>query len=218
MNIGFVLYLAAPNTAFKRAAIPHLKQQFPGEWAQIWRSTRDWQSRLAPGRPRHSAMVNILMRQMEWNCALYRALKDHGLSHDEAGALVETVGLDVYRPLPAAWFQLSRLRSAKHDTRVKWLFGLMTRYFFAPPFIHRHLPPKPGEVVAFDVTLCPLADYFKDQGVPELTPYAACRLDLAAAHAYGVDLVRTQTIAEGAEHCDFRWKLPATEGDRASGA
>lgn len=173
MNIGSILYAAAPNTAFRRVAHRRLKVQFPGEWAQVWRATRDWQSRLAPSRPRHSASINLMMRQTEWHCALYRALKDHGMSHEEAGAFVEAVGLDVYQPVPAAWFKLSRLRSAKRETRVKWLFGLMTRYFFSSPFIHRHLPSETG--VAFDVTLCPLADYFKDQGVPELTPYAACR-------------------------------------------
>jgi hypothetical protein len=64
--------------------------------------------------------------------------------------------------------------------------------------------------VAFDVTLCPLADYFKDQGVPELTPHAACNLDYGAAREFGVELVRSQSIADGAAHCDFRWKLPAT--------
>ena len=211
MNIGFILYLAAPNTAFRRVARRRLKVQFPNEWAQVWRSTRDWQSRLAPSRPRHSASVNIMMRQMEWNCALYRALTDHGMSQDDAGALVEAIGFDVYQPIPAALFKLSRLCSAKRETRVKWIFGMKTRYFFSSPFIHRHLPSKTG--VAFDVTRCPLADYFKDQGVPELTPYAACRLDFAAARAYGVDLVRSQTIAEGAEYCDFRWKFQTSGAD-----
>ena len=211
MNIGLILYLCAPNTAFKRAAIPQLKMRFPEEWAQIWDSTQAWQSRLAPTRPRHSASVNIMMRQMEWNCALYRTLKDHGLSHGEAGQLVEAVGLDVYRPSPLALFKFSRLRSAKHDRRVKWVLGLLTRHFFSSPFIHRHLPLEPGEVVAFDVTLCPLANYFKDQGVPELTPYAACNLDHAAARAFGVDLVRSQTIADGSEYCDFRWRFKASE-------
>ena len=148
---------------------------------------------------------------MEWNCALYRALKDHGLSHDEAGPLVETVGLDVYRPSPDVLFKLSRLRSAKLDTRVKWVLGLLTRHFFSSPFIHRHLPPEPGEVVAFDVTVCPLADYFKAQGLPKLTPYAACNLDHGAARVFGVDLVRSQTIAGGAEYCDFRWRFPGPD-------
>ena len=68
-------------------------------------------------------------------------------------------------------------------------------------------------MVAFDVTRCPLAEYYKDQGVPELTPYGACRLDFAVARAYHVELHRMQTIAEGAEYCDFRWKLPIAEVD-----
>jgi hypothetical protein len=64
--------------------------------------------------------------------------------------------------------------------------------------------------VAFDVTLCPFADYFKDQGVPELTPHASCNLDYGAAREFGVELVRSQTIVDGAAYCDFRWKFPAT--------
>ena len=135
------------------------------------------------------------------------------MSHDEAGALVETVGLDVYRPVPDTLFKLSRLRSAKWETRIKWIFGMKTRFFFSSPFIHRHLPAETGVAVAFDVTRCPLAGYFKGQGVPELTPYAACNLDHAAADAYGVDLVRSQTIAGGSEYCDFRWKYPASQAD-----
>jgi hypothetical protein len=67
--------------------------------------------------------------------------------------------------------------------------------------------------VAFDVTLCPLADYFKDQGVPELTEPAAGNLDYRMAREWGVELVRTQTIADGAAYCDFRWKFPAAGAD-----
>ena len=50
------------------------------------------------------------------------------MSQAEAGAIVETIMLEVYQPVPAAWFKLSRLRSAKRETRVKWLLGMMTRY------------------------------------------------------------------------------------------
>jgi hypothetical protein len=148
---------------------------------------------------------------MEWSCALYRAAQEHGMSQAEAGALVEAIMSDVFQPVPAALFKLSRLRSAKRETRVKWLLGMMTRYFFSSPFRHRHLPSEAG--VGFDVTLCPLANYFKDQGIPELTPHAACNLDYYAAREYGVDLVRSQTIADGAAHCDFRWKFTASGAD-----
>jgi len=210
MSIGFLLFYA-PDTTFRRAASHRLQAHFADKSVQVWRSTRTWQSRLAPNRPRHSTSVNLMMRYMEWSCALYRAVQEHGMSQAEAGALVETIMLDAYQPVPAAWFKLSRLRSAKRETRVKWLLDSLTRHFYTSPFHHRHLPSEAG--VAFDVTLCPLADYLKDQGVPELTPHAACNLDYCAAREFGVELDRSQTIADGAAYCDFRWKFPATGAD-----
>ena len=210
MSMRFLLWYA-PDTAFRRAASHRLEAHFPDKSAQVWRSTRSWQSRLAPSRPRHSASVNLLMRYMEWSNALYRAVQEHGMSQAEAAVFVEETMWDVFQPVTAALFKLSRLRSAKRETRVKWILGMITRYFFASPFRHRHLPSETG--VSFDVTLCPLADYFKDQGVPELTEPAAGNLDYRMAREWGVELVRTQTIADGAAHCDFRWKFPATRAD-----
>jgi len=146
------------------------------------------------------------MRYYEWNLSLYRALEEQGMSEVEAGEFVETVGAAYYQPVAAAMFKLSRLRSAKRETRIKWIFGMITRYFFTPPFVHRHLPSDTG--VAFNVTVCPAADYFKNQGVsPEVTAHCACNLDYCMAREYGIELVRSQTIANGAEYCDFRWKF-----------
>jgi len=151
------------------------------------------------------------MRYFERNLSLYRAVQGHGMSQVEAGEFVETVAAEYDPPMAAAMFKFSRLRSAKRETRVKGIFGIITRHFFAPPFVHRHLPSDTG--VAFDVTVCPLVDYFKDQGVPELTAHAACNLDYCMAREFGIELVRTQTIANGAEYCDFRWKFPETGAD-----
>jgi hypothetical protein len=206
MSFGFFLYYA-PDTNFRRTASRQLQAHFPDNSTQVWDSTRTWQSRLAPSRPRHSASVDGWLRYMEWGLALNRALQEHGMSQDEAGALVEAVLSDIYQPVTDTFFKLSRLRSANRETRVKWIFGMITRYFFTAPFIHRHLPSEAG--VSFDVTLCPFADYYKEQGVPELTPHASCNLDYCLARSCGIDLVRTQTIAEGAEYCDFRWRFPA---------
>ncbi len=206
MSIGLLRWYA-PDGTFRRAANHRLKVHFSDTVVQIWNSTRTWQSRLAPSRPHYSASVNLMMRYTEWCCALYRALQEQGMNQAEACELVETIMADIYQPVPAALFKLSRLRSAHRETRVKWLMSMITRYFFSSPFRHQHLPSEAG--VAFDVTLCPLADYFNDQGVPELTQHAACHLDYCAAHELGVDLIRTQTIADGAAHCDFRWNFPA---------
>ncbi|MCP4757449.1 MAG: L-2-amino-thiazoline-4-carboxylic acid hydrolase [Proteobacteria bacterium] len=206
MSIG-ILRWYTPAATFRRAASHRLQEYFPDTSVQVWHATRTWQTRLMPNRPRHSASVNLMIRWSEWCCALYRALQEHGKSQAESGAIVETIMMDAYRPVAAGMFKISRLRGAKRETRLKLILGLLTRYFFSSPFIHRHLPSETG--VAFDVTLCPFADYFKDQGVPELTPHAACNLDHCLAHAFGVDLVRTQTIADGSAYCDFRWIFPA---------
>ena len=210
MSIGFLLWYA-PDAAFRRAASHRLQAHFPDRSVQVWSSTRTWQSRLAPNRPRHSTSVNLMMRYVEWSCALYRAVQEHGMSQAEAAVLVETIMWDVFQPVTAALFKLSRLRSAKRETRVKWLLDMMIRRFFTSPFCHRTVPSKTG--VEFDVLVCPLADYFKDQGVPELTEPAAGNLDYRMAREWGVELVRTQTIADGAAYCDFRWKLPAAGAD-----
>ena len=210
MSVGLFRWYA-PDANFRRSASNRLKEHFPDKSVQVWDSTRSWQHQLAPNRPRHSASVNLMMRYMEWSCALYRAVQEHGMSQAEAAVLVETIMWDVFQPVTAALFKLSRLRSAKRETRVKWLLGMMTRRFFTSPFCHRHLPSETG--MAFDVTRCPLADYFKDQGVPELTEPAAGNLDYRMAREWGVELVRTQTIADGAECCDFRWKFPAARSN-----
>jgi hypothetical protein len=88
VSIGFLLFYA-PTTAYRRVASRRLEARFPDTSAQVWHSTRTWQSRLAPNRPRHSASVNLLMRYMEWSCALYRAVQEHGMSQTEAATLVE---------------------------------------------------------------------------------------------------------------------------------
>ena len=134
------------------------------------------------------------------------------MSKSEAATLVETIMTDVYRPVPAAIFKLSRLRSAKRDVRIRWILGMVTHHFLPdPPFCYRQLPSETG--VAFDVTVCPFADYFEYQGVPELTEPAAGNMDYVMAREWGVELVRTRTIADGAAYCDFRWKFPAARAD-----
>lgn len=209
MSVGFLLFFMAPDTAYRRGARRHIKTHFPDQSVQVWRSTCNWQSQLAPKRPRHSgsAGVDFEMRYLEWSCALYRAVQEHGMNQAEAAALVETIMTEVYRPVPAAVFKFSRLRSAERETRVRWILGMVTRHFLpAPPFCYRYLPSEKG--LAWDVTACPYANYFNDQGVPELAGPAACNLDYCMAREWGIELVRTQTIANGATYCDFRWKFP----------
>jgi hypothetical protein len=165
MSMG-ILRWYLPDANFRRAVTHRLQTHFPDKSEQVWRSTRNWQSRLAPNRPRHSASVNLMMRYLEWSFALYRAVQEHSMSQAEAGECVETIMLEVYQPVPAAMFKRSRLRSAKRETRVKWLLGMITRYFFTSPFQHRYLPSKTS--VAFDVTFVRLLTTSRNRVSPSL--------------------------------------------------
>ncbi len=67
--------------------------------------------------------------------------------------------------------------------------------------------PEKGHLLDFNVTRCGMLKFLTDQGVPELTN-VICRLDFHMAENFlpkCAKLVRTQTIAEGAECCDFRY-------------
>ena len=61
----------------------------------------------------------------------------------------------------------------------------------------------------FKVTGCRYADFYKKLGVPELGFLFACAQDYAMTQAFSPDLefTRTQTIMQGASHCDFRYQV-----------
>jgi len=72
---------------------------------------------------------------------------------------------------------------------------------------YEFLPTESGHFLDFNVTRCGMVKFLSDQGIPELTP-VICRLDFHMAENFlpkCARLVRTQTIAEKANFCDFRY-------------
>lgn len=208
MGVASALQLCAPSLAFRRAASRALAREMSRDRAaRIWDATKVHQAELRKARPRHSLGVNVVLRFFEWDCALFMAARREGLSSGEAGRLVEEINWDLFEPLTALSFSASRLRSKNLRTRVEWVLDLMFGVVFTAPFQRTTLPSTRD--VSFDVTVCPLAEYFNDRGVPELTRYAACSLDYRMAKQWGVSLERTRTIAEGHTLCDFRFRIPS---------
>ncbi len=66
---------------------------------------------------------------------------------------------------------------------------------------------------AMNVTGCRYAEFYKELGEPELGFLLVCSADFDTAEGFDPDikLTRTQTIMQGAGHCDFRYR-------RANGA
>src|SRR5688572_15569653 len=60
---------------------------------------------------------------------------------------------------------------------------------------------------SFNVTRCRYAEMYRALGIPELGALLSCNRDFALVEGFNRDvkLTRTQTIMEGATHCDFRF-------------
>lgn len=71
------------------------------------------------------------------------------------------------------------------------------------------------DAFAFDVKRCAYAEFYKALGEPDLGFLLICTADFAIAEGFGPDikLTRTQTIMQGASHCDFRYRRDA-DGSR----
>ena len=65
----------------------------------------------------------------------------------------------------------------------------------------------------FNVTRCRFAEFYKELGIPELGQLLSCNRDFALSEGISseLELERSQTIMEGAPHCDFRFRLKDTQ-------
>ena len=66
---------------------------------------------------------------------------------------------------------------------------------------------KSKETLDFNVTRCRYAEFYQELGLPELGYLFHCNRDFAMVEGFSPNLTlkRTQTIMEGAKHCDFRF-------------
>ncbi len=66
-----------------------------------------------------------------------------------------------------------------------------------------------AETMEFNVAGCRYAEFFRALGEPELGALLLCDADVYVAEVGGPDLEfrRTQTIMQGAQYCDFRYRM-----------
>ena len=81
---------------------------------------------------------------------------------------------------------------------------------FPEDFVYDFVAPGPGDNFEFgiDYKACGFCKFAARHGDKEILPNI-CGLDFDAYAARGIHLVRTQTLAGGADHCNFRFsRLP----------
>jgi hypothetical protein len=69
------------------------------------------------------------------------------------------------------------------------------------------------QALDFNVTRCRFAEMYRALGLEDLGGLLSCGRDAAMIEGFNpdVELTRTQTIMEGAGHCDFRYRIRRDE-------
>ncbi len=73
------------------------------------------------------------------------------------------------------------------------------------------------EALSFNVTRCRYAEMYRALGLADLGASLSCQRDFSLVEGFNseIELTRTQTLMEGAPHCNFRFRAPSrppTEG------
>lgn len=125
------------------------------------------------------------------------------LGEERAYAIVRKALGDVYRKAGEAWWQ----RQQGPDPGDK-LAAAFER-FAKGDALDYNVRKQTADRFEADVTGCRYARFFHEIGEPELGFLLACSADYPMAEGFGdgVELTRTQTIMQGASHCDFRYAV-----------
>jgi len=124
------------------------------------------------------------------------------LGKERANALVRKVLGDVYRRLGEQWWQ------AKESTHVGENMALAFASFAEGDAVEYSVRAQSQDTYEIDVTRCRYAQFYRELGEPELGFLLVCSSDFPFAEGFGPDikLTLTQTIMQGASHCDFRYR------------
>lgn len=124
------------------------------------------------------------------------------LGEEQANAIVRKALGELYRKLGEKWW---RARSSSNlGENIASAFGT----YAAGNGLDYEVIKQSPDAFESNVTGCRYAQFYKELGVPELGFLLVCSADYPVAEGFGADirLTRTQTIMQGASHCDFRYK------------
>jgi L-2-amino-thiazoline-4-carboxylic acid hydrolase-like protein len=123
------------------------------------------------------------------------------LGETRANALVRGVLGDIYRRLG------EEFRRTKNEKDLGKVMASAWRTYAREDALEYEVIEQSQDAFAIDVTGCRYAEFFRELGEPELGFLLVCSGDFAIAEAFpGIELTSTQTIMQGASHCDFRYK------------
>jgi len=141
--------------------------------------------------------------------ALYKAMKARGLTARETGKIIYDAVVAVIGQLP---FSPSGPPSPEFVRKRKEEAARSQERRYSGDWVWEFVEGNGDEFdYGYDFLECGVQKYYQAQGAGELLPYF-CFLDFVTARASGQVLMRSMTLAEGGEKCDFRFR--SAEGNQ----
>ena len=124
------------------------------------------------------------------------------LGEERANALVRSALGDIYRRFGEEFW-----RTKNEKSLGKAVASAFATYARDDALDYRVIEQS-EDAFEFDVTRCRYAEFYQELGEPELGFLLVCSADFSVAEGFGPDvkLTRTQTIMQGAGHCDFHYR------------
>jgi hypothetical protein len=206
-NLGQLL---ADNEPFLNAMKQVAKGHFPQDERLLPMLQDAWNLfvRWVPGLPYIGGKENFLTGNLVFGAMIlcvYLELRKLAYTNEQIGLLVYETQVAVSPPAPVSppsKEEIAQIITRRRDTAERSQIHPYA-YDWQTTFIE-------GDQVSFDWGVdyhtCGICRLYQDNGAADFTCYC-CFLDLPSYTSRGIGLVRTKTLAGGAEKCDFRFNL-----------
>jgi hypothetical protein len=179
---------------------PIHRDRFPrGEIGRVLRDAFGDYDRQRPGVPfEREAGARLMAHFAALTVGFYRAVLARGLPEHEARRRTAELTWLVYKKMAEVPWAIARIMERKPYGRLKRATDLFRRFPFRAPSYDMVDFPAGCDVVAFDVRRCPVAEYFRAQGLSQLCVDAWCNLDVPLGSRRGGELMLPKvSIASG---------------------
>ncbi len=144
--------------------------------------------------------------------ALWRVLEPRGLTIDEAPGLFCEMFNTYWSRYPRILRRLhGRIRMGPANQEKVRRLAIASQARTNPDdYVSRFVPGEPGHFdFGIDIVECGIIKFLRAEGAEDLAP-VLCELDWPHTELLGIELIRTTTLAQGGERCDFRFRRPGT--------
>lgn len=139
--------------------------------------------------------------------AVYLVLREHGLVAEKTWALCEEATRRHFTGMPALqrWLLGKTMFSSLWKLLSRWL-AVRSREAPIGNWRFEYVPSQAGAFdYGIDYTRCAIFQLAQDAGAADFAPFI-CQSDAVGSDVFGWGLQRTQTLAQGGSHCNFRFR------------